>query len=260
MPNHVGLFEQITTDLKSQKEFPPQVMQVDGASVHCDVLEIVYNRETWKPEESTVKYWIDARRLVVVKEEFSELQRRGDDSVLWHWVYTVDSVKLNQPPPEWLVAESTTRRDHPRPEWVGRDAPDFSLLDLDGRQVKLSAMRGKVVVLDFWATWCGPCREELPILEKIRDEYKAKAVEFWGISDEEPSKVKYWMARNKTNLSTVIDPETKTSDQYKVDGIPALIVIGRDGKILSYYTGPQTEQSLRSAIDLALNGSPTTDK
>jgi peroxiredoxin len=195
-----------------------------------------------------------------VKEEFSELQGRGDDSALWHWVYTVDSVKLNQPPPEWLVAESTIRRDHPRPEWVGRDAPDFSLLDLDGRQVKLSAMRGKVVVLDFWATWCGPCKEELPILEKIRDEYKAKAVEFWGISDEEPSKVKYWMARNKTNLSTVIDPETKTSDQYRVDGIPALIVIGRDGKILSYYTGPQTEQSLRSAIDLALNESPTTDK
>ena len=260
MPGHWGYYERIIEGLTSVKELPSQVIDVGGAPVQCDVLEIVYDRERWKPEERTVKYWIDAKRLLVMKEEFAELQGRGDSSVQWRWFYTVDSVKLNQPPPEWLVDSSTKHGDQPRPERIGRDAPDFSLLDLDGRQVVLSTMRSKIVVLDFWATWCGPCIEEMPTVENIGDAYEAKGVEVWGISDETPSTVKQWMAHHKRKLQTVIDLGGKTFEQYHVEGIPALVVIGRDGKILSYYTGTQSEQSLRSAIDVALKESPAKNK
>lgn len=138
-----------------------------------------------------------------------------------------------------------------RLDWVGRKAPDFSLFDLDGREADLSASKGKVVVLDFWATWCTPCREEMPILEKIAGDYKPGVV-VWGISDEEPAKVKTWIAKNQRKLRTLLDPTGKTSDQYQVMSIPVLIVIGRDGKVLGYYMGVQSEQSLRSAIDAGL--------
>ena len=109
-------------------------------------------------------------------------------------------------------------------------APDFNLLDLDGLPVSSSIMRGKVLILDFWATWCGPCTEEMPTLEKIREEYKSRGVEVWGISAEEPSTVKVWLARHERRLQSLMDPDGKISEQYQVAGIPALVVIGRNGK------------------------------
>ena len=94
-------------------------------------------------------------------------------------------------------------------------------------------------------------------MERIGDAYRARGVEVWGISDETSSAVKQWMSHHRQKLQTVIDSGSKTSEQYHVEGIPALVVIGRDGKILSFYTGNQSEQSLRSAIDMALTESPT---
>jgi peroxiredoxin len=131
---------------------------------------------------------------------------------------------------------------------------------LEGQQVRLSTMRGKVVLLDFWATWFGPCAAEMPIIKKITGDYSARDLETWGISDEKVKVVKEWLARNSWNLPVLLDAEDKVSEQFRVEGIPALLVIGRDGKILSYYTGMQAEQSLRSVIDLALNESPSTGR
>jgi thiol-disulfide isomerase/thioredoxin len=138
-----------------------------------------------------------------------------------------------------------------RLDWVGRNAPDFSLFELEGREVNLATSRGKVVVLDFWATWCGPCREEMPTLEKIADDYKS-AVIVWGISDEAPSTVKKWIVNNRRKLPTLLDPDGKTSERYQIQSIPVLVVIGRDGKVLYYYIGVRSEQSLRSVIDAGL--------
>jgi hypothetical protein len=130
MPTHWGHYEEIAANVRSINELLPERLNLDGVTVECHVLEIVYGRERWKPGERIVKYWIDADRLLVVKEEFTELQGRHDPAS-WRWVYMVDSVKLNQPPPKWLV-ENAKRSDQPepRPEWIGREAPDFTLPSL----------------------------------------------------------------------------------------------------------------------------------
>jgi len=113
-------------------------------------------------------------------------------------------------------------------------------------------MRGKVVLLDFWATWCAPCMAEIPVIEKLADDYKERDLEIWGISGKKSDHVKEWILPQKQTLQTVIDRWGQTSKQYHVQGIPSIIVIDREGKIVSNYLGNQSEQSLRAAIDLAL--------
>jgi peroxiredoxin len=260
MPMHWGAFQRINVGVKSTRELPSEVLRVDDAPVECTVVEVVYQRERKDPEELTVKYWIDAKRLMVLKEEFAESQENAGRSVLWRWVYKVELIKVNQPPPDWLVEASTTNRNRPRPAWVGRDAPDFTLPTLERDQVSLSAMRGKIVVLDFWASWCGPCKEELPTVQRIADEYKARGIVVWGISDEKPLALQDWLARNHQKLQTLIDADRTISERYEVEGIPALIVVGRDGRILSYFTGTQSEESLRSAIEIGLGTKQSNNK
>jgi peroxiredoxin len=251
------LGEKLSEGIKSAKELPREVLKVDGIAIDCAVVEVAYDRPEWKPEERTVRYWIDEKRLILVKQEFSEFQRHNKKTMFWHWVYQLDSVKLNQPPPEWLIEslKSPHDADHNVPKWIGRDAPQFTLPDLDERQVSLKAMRGKVLVLSFWATWCAPCIAEMPALERIVADYKVKGVELWGVSSEGPSVVKEWLSQNQKSFRTLVDADGDTAEEYQLEGIPTLVVIGRDGKIRSYYTGNQTEQSLRTAIDSVLRES-----
>ncbi len=103
MPSHWGYYELVADDVDSLKELPSQFLEVEGAPAECRVVDVTYERKGWNGQELTVRYWVDPKRLLVVKEEFSQLQGNGK---LWHWVYTVDSVKLNQPPPEWLIKAS----------------------------------------------------------------------------------------------------------------------------------------------------------
>lgn len=254
MPTGWGSYGRIDADVKSAIELPPQTIIVDGAPVQCRVIQVSYGKDFLHSEEQTKTYWIDPNRFLVLKQEFAERQGRGQPPVFWHWVYAVDSVKLNQPPPRWLVDLSGNLPvDHARPEWVGRTAPSFTLSDLNGHKVDSSSMSASVVVLDFWAVWCGPCRKELPILETLSRSLKSQGVQVWGISiDDDPAMVKRWMSENHTEFQTLVDPDEKAANKFEVKALPSLVVINRSRKVTSYYVGNQTEHSLRLAIESAL--------
>jgi thiol-disulfide isomerase/thioredoxin len=98
--------------------------------------------------------------------------------------------------------------------FVGRPAPDFTLKDLGGHDVQLTSLKGKVVVLDFWATWCGPCRLEIPIIERLYKQYGKKGVAVLGVNEQESGDiVRKYVERNKISypvLLTSDDTEAKT--------------------------------------------------
>ncbi len=144
---------------------------------------------------------------------------------------------------------------------VGSAAPDLTLKLLDGSSTKLSDLKGKVVVLDFWATWCPPCRESLPNLARLSTDQAlaGRGLKVIAVNcREDAGTVRAFLANNKLNLSAALDSDGSAEDAYKVDGIPNTFVIGRDGTIqhsMVGFNGSDSEKELNDAVAKAVSAS-----
>ena len=117
-------------------------------------------------------------------------------------------------------------------------APDFSVSDLSGQTLQLSRYRGKVVLLNFWATWCAPCRSETPRLVDLQNKYGGEGLQIVGISlDDDPRRVDAFDQQLRMNYPVAIG-DAKLAEQYGgVLGLPVSFLIGRDGRICAKHTG-----------------------
>ena len=116
---------------------------------------------------------------------------------------------------------------------VGHEAPDFELATPTGEKVKLSSLRGKYVLVDFWASWCGPCRKEIPNIKKVYAEFKDKGLEVVGVSIDNSDKAwKKALEEEKLDYLQLGDPKNITSKLYNFNGIPFIILISPEGIIL----------------------------
>jgi peroxiredoxin len=119
-----------------------------------------------------------------------------------------------------------------------RPAIDFSLKRVDGGTVTLSKLKGKVVFLNFWATWCPPCREEMPSMEILYQRFHDQGLELLAVDLMENSKtVSAFLANNRLSFPAVLDTSGRVSSFYGIQAIPATFIIDRDGKIILYTAG-----------------------
>jgi len=121
----------------------------------------------------------------------------------------------------------------------GIPAPDFSVRTLEGKQIKLSEFKGKVVLLNFWATWCPPCRAEMPSIETLYQRYKPKAsFQILAVSvQEEPSVVKTFLAQNPYSFPIALDPTGEAAQLYGIRGIPTTFIIDQKGTLQGALVG-----------------------
>jgi len=134
-------------------------------------------------------------------------------------------------------------------------APDFSLQDLDGQPLALGSYRGKVVLLDFWATWCAPCRTEIPHFVAMQDKYGQKGLQVIGISmDDGPKPVREFYHEYKMNYPVAVGTEQVAEAYGGVFGLPITFLIGRDGRIAAKYTGAVDMGGLEQAVTSLLQG------
>ncbi len=140
----------------------------------------------------------------------------------------------------------------------GEEAPDFELVGTGGDKMKLSDLEGdKVVILDFWATWCGPCRDAMPILAEVAGEYADKGVVAYAVNVREDVKtIQGFMEKQSYSLPVKLDPNGEIGALYNVSGIPKTIIIDRDGEVQAIHSGFSREygQTLRKQLDTLIAG------
>ncbi|MCL2139395.1 MAG: TlpA family protein disulfide reductase [Treponema sp.] len=114
-----------------------------------------------------------------------------------------------------------------------QEIKDFTLKLVKGGNVQLSSLKGKVVFLNFWATWCPPCRIEMPSMENMYQQFNGKAIEFVVVNiREDEEDVKYFLDYFKFNFPVALDLDGGVAANYGIEGIPTTIIIGKDGKII----------------------------
>jgi peroxiredoxin len=117
-------------------------------------------------------------------------------------------------------------------------APAFSLTALSGQQSTLSQYKGQVIMVNFWATWCGPCQQEMPLLEQMYKKYKPAGFTLIGVNvDKEAPAVKELLARKPVSFPVLLDPANQVSKAYHVDEMPSSVIIDRKGEIRYIHRG-----------------------
>lgn len=133
-------------------------------------------------------------------------------------------------------------------------APDFALSSADGKIIKLSNFKGKVVIIDFWATWCAPCRAEIPSFNKLYSRYKSKGLEIIGISLDDGGWdfIKPFVKEFKMNYHVVLGNEKVVEDYGEISAIPTTFVIDRAGNIYKRYVGYHDKATFENDIKTLL--------
>jgi peroxiredoxin len=147
-----------------------------------------------------------------------------------------DAFVFHPPDDAQLVADFAPPQ--PPSPLLGKPAPDFTLSNLDGKSVPLSSLRGHIVVLDFWATWCGPCVATLPTVIKVTSSLQDKGVVFYGINlKENADAIRKFQAGKSLAFPVLLDSDGKIADLYKAKAIPQSVLIDKDGKIQAVHVG-----------------------
>ncbi len=145
---------------------------------------------------------------------------------------------------------------------VGKAAPDFNLelLGSGGKKFHLADQKGKVVVLDFWATWCGPCLQSMPLVDKVVHEFEDQGVQLIAVNLEEPPKaITAMLERHKLQLTVAMDIDGVAATKYQATAIPQTVIIDREGKVARLFVGGGSKlgDQLRDALREVLTGGPS---
>ncbi|HVT14276.1 MAG TPA: TlpA family protein disulfide reductase [Fimbriimonadaceae bacterium] len=213
-------------------------------------------------------YQISYDGLAQMLKDTPAMRQYGDNLPSVHTTETFSNIKTGIPltasvfdtkPPKGIKVRAASDGSN-APVPIGSPAPDIVLTSLDGKKVKLSSFRGKVVLIDFWATWCPPCRKGLPITNKIHELYDSKGLHVLAVSNEDAAKISAFVKDNKYTFAAYQDANSEASKKYNIEGIPCTVIIDAKGRLSSYLVGLRPESEIldnlkKAGLNLGFSGS-----
>jgi len=173
----------------------------------------------------------------------------------WRLVHAID--------PKFVASDGSTSRPlGTDSDMVGKPAPDFTLELLNGKSFQLSRQKGKVVVLDFWATWCGPCIQAMPQVDRVVNEFKEHGVQLVAVNlQEAPDKIQKTLERLELDPAVVLDIDGVVAGRYAATAIPQTVIVDREGKVARLFVGGGSGfiDQLRTALQ-SIVGEETAEK
>jgi len=127
-------------------------------------------------------------------------------------------------------------------------APNFTLTDINGREFSLESLRGKVVLINFWASWCPFCVEDMPLMQELQNDFKQQGLVVVAINLEDAETARAFMQEHGYTVKTLMDADNQVSQLYKIEVLPTVVLIGRDGKIATRLMGAKSKSTLTEAI------------
>jgi peroxiredoxin len=256
----LGRYFGINRSLRSARWVRAQTLDLGGRRPLCDVVEVEYEKPAdARAQYSPTTFWIERARSVVLRES---TQVHVDASVQGGAMDMAQTTnftlaRVNERVPDSLFTfrppagaqEVAKFQGEDTPDLSGQKAQDFTLGDLAGKQVRLSSLKGKVVLIDFWATWCGPCRIEMPNIQKLHRELKGRGLVVLGVNQgEDADKVRPFLKKYAYDFPVLLDRQQSVAGLYKVSGIPTMVIIDRTGTISAHFVGVRDEGTLREAL------------
>lgn len=261
--NLVRTFRQFLRGAEGVRVVRKERLRWNRAENEVFVLELEY-RPKALPEAfrvSPLTLWVDPKTNMILKESIRVVPPATPEGEEIEIVESLqfETLQVNEKLPEELFVfrppEDAERVEtlfpeveEEYPDLTGEEAHDFELFDLSGVGVRLSDLRGKVVLLDFWASWCGPCRVELPAILSLQEEFAEKGLVVLGVNNEPAEVARKFLEEGGFALRTVVDPENKVHHAYQVVAIPTMVIVNREGIISAHFVGVQEAETLRAAL------------
>ncbi len=231
---------------------------VNGAAVDCFVVDAAYGPPPGlRGGKIERRFWIDRQSLLIVRERSTAVMETPQTGSS---VETIEDIRFDIAHTGKPVPRDVFRFTPPRGARLvesfgatdgistGGPAPDFTLSGFGGQSVRLSSLQGKVVLLDFWATWCAPCRYDMPFVQQLHEELQPRGLAVFGVNGEGGAEAADYLRRFGYTFPNLLDRSLAVSRLYRVRSIPTFVVIDRQGNLSSYMQGTRSKEQLRLAV------------
>jgi thiol-disulfide isomerase/thioredoxin len=246
----------------TSKTLRDETLEIDGQKNDCWVVETkvgnveIPGAQGAKVSDMVMTSWLDKKLGIDVQSAVSMNMAVGGNTIGMSEKMVKKNLKFDEPMPDSYSAftppEGATETDTllgsnlPKADLAGKAAAAFDIKSVDGKSYSLASLKGKPVLLDFWATWCGPCRAAMPVVEKMYQDFKAQGFVVLAVdAGEERATVEEFLKKAPLPYPVLLSGASNIAESYHVQAFPTFVMIGRDGKIVAHQIGFAGETALR---------------
>jgi peroxiredoxin len=248
-----GAYHRLTRRMLDADQTGTEAIVFDGRAHACEIIDASFDESPeFRPKSviAHVRFWIDPAQLTVLREQ------RSFDGV--DWTAEVTSYSFDQPVSAETVKslQGLANRPKDRPEWVGRTLPDLTFQQLSGPSITLADLHGKPVLLEFWGSYCPPCKVAALHAQQLARRYRASGLMVVTLTQDNAEDARLWASHNHLNLPIVLDKAGAAFKAFDVNGIPVAILADANGKVVHYWTGFDDPAEMDTLLSTALEARP----